>query len=98
MTNHVIIKTIEHKGIRVSIKVDFDAGTCSMVEKNDYENWKAKSYVFSNRGLEYMNGWLNILEAMQEATKEGKKMLEADLAEKSRIKEESILKAVLAGV
>lgn len=94
MTNHIIIKTVEHKGIGVTIKVDYDAGTCSLVEKNQYENWKAKEYRFSGRGLEYMNGWLNILQAMQEAVKEGKIMLEADLDQKSCLKEELIIKAL----
>ena len=89
--NHQIIKTVETKGVDVTIKVDFDEGTCSIVEKGMKE-WKAKEFLFAGRTLDYMNGWLNILEAMSNAVKEGKKLLEADLAEKSRIKEELIVR------
>jgi hypothetical protein len=42
-----------------------------------------------------MNGWLNILEAMQVAVKECKKELEFSLAESSRIKEEKIVDALI---
>jgi hypothetical protein len=67
-----IIKTIEHKGIAVRFSVDFDEGEVSLLDKDN----SAKQWLFAGRGLEYLNSWLNILEAMQEAVKEGKKLLE----------------------
>lgn len=67
-----IIKTIEHKGIAVRFSVDFDKGEVSLLEKDN----STKKWLFSGRRLEYLDSWLNILEAMQEAVKEGKKMLE----------------------
>jgi hypothetical protein len=67
-----IIKTIEHKGIAVRFSVDFDKGEVSLLDKDN----SAKKWLFAGRGLEYLDSWLNILEAMQEAVKEAKKMLE----------------------
>jgi hypothetical protein len=92
------IKTIEHKGISVAIKVDYQRGTASLVEiYSTYpDNYPNKQFVFADRGLEYMNGWLNILGAMQVAVTECKKLLEADLAEKSRLKEDAIVEVLLA--
>ena len=43
-----------------------------------------------------MNSWLTILDAMQVAVTECKKILEADLAEKARLKEDLIVGALLA--
>lgn len=67
-----IIKTIEHKGIAVRFSVDFDEGEVSLLDKDN----SAKKWLFAGRGLEYLDSWLNILEAMQEAVKEAKKLLE----------------------
>jgi len=90
---HQEIRTIEHKGVKVSFKIDYDEGTATLVEKYQ-DKWLAKQYLFKGRGLEYMNSWQNVLEAMQVAVKECKKSLEADLRERSRLQEEEILRAV----
>lgn len=82
------IRTIEHKGIKVSIKIDYDKGEASLVDPLD--NYKGKQWLFSQRGLEYMNGWLNIMEAMQVAVKECKKELEHSLAQSCALKDEQI--------
>lgn len=87
------IRTIEHKGVKVSIKIDYDHGLASIVDAHQgYDN---KKWVFADRGLEFMNGWQNILEAMTVAVKECKKELEADLAAKSAFTEEQVI-ALLA--
>jgi hypothetical protein len=52
--------------------------------------YKGKQWLFTQRGLEYMNGWQDILEAMQVAVKECKKELEQNLAEKSSFKDKQI--------
>ena len=48
MKTNLIIKTIEHKGITVSYKIDFDLRTLSLVEKNG-KNWQTKQWVFPER-------------------------------------------------
>ena len=88
------IKTVEHKGISIAVKVDYVEGTASFVEVNRAGSYPPKQFIFSNRTLDYMNGWLDILSAMQEAVKVCKADLEKDLAEKSRIKEEAIVRAL----
>jgi len=60
------IRTIEHQGIKVSVQIDYDQRTISLVEKNG-ENWKAKQYLFKNRQLGYMKGWRDVLSAMEHA-------------------------------
>lgn len=89
------IRTIEHKGVKVTIRIDYDKGTASLMEFRN-ESWKKKEWIFVDRGLEYMTGWQNVIEAMQVAVKECKKELEKDLAEKSKFKEELVNKVVKA--
>lgn len=90
---HLEVKTIEHKGIKITIMIDYDNGLVSLVEKQPFHGsvFQKKQYIFANRGLEYMNGWLNIIEAMQVAIKECKKELEANLAEKSAFKNNKLI-------
>lgn len=85
------IRTIEHKGVKVTIRIDYDKGTASLMEYRN-ESWKKKEWIFADRGLEYMTGWQNVIEAIQVAVAECKKELEKDFAEKSRFKEEFIEK------
>lgn len=84
------IRTLEHKGVKVTIRIDYDKGTASLMEYRN-EGWKKKEWIFADRGLEYMNGWQNIIEAMQVAVAECKKELEKDLAEKTKFKEEFVM-------
>lgn len=78
---HQEIKTVEHKGIKVMLKVDYDSGLVSLVERGmEFGKYKKMEWVFAERGLEFMNSWLNILEVMSFAIKEGKKCLEQDLS------------------
>ena len=87
MKKHLEIKTIEHKGVKIALKVDYDDATVSLVEWDDLrDRWEGKDYLFAGRGLEYMKTWLTILEAMTVAVKEGQKCLEQKLAEDSALK------------
>lgn len=84
------IKTLQHETksgniIKMRYSIDYDKGDVSFV---DYNNGK-KHFVFAERGLEYMQGWDDILDAMKLVVKEMKKALEHDLAEKTKfLKEE----------
>ena len=87
MQPNITIKTIETNGIKVTIKVDYDAGTVSLVCGSRGEKGNApyspKPYLFANRGVEYMQGWLNVLEAQAEAIKVAKKDLEDEQKRKN---------------
>lgn len=103
MSKHLEIKTIEHKGIKVTVQINYDDGTASLVELGKQKNhpyaevYVAKDWTFAGRTLDYMNGWLLILQAMTKAVEQCKADLEADLAEKSAFKEKKI-ERVLRGV
>jgi hypothetical protein len=89
------IKTVEHKGIKVPIQINYDKGEVTLVENfhTDSEmSYRAKQWLFKGRSLEYMDSWINILEAMTVAVKECKALLEKDLAEKTRLEEETYLR------
>lgn len=83
-----------HKDITVTVKIDYKRNEISLLESYD-GNSGAKKYVFAGRGVEYMQGWLNILEAMQEAIKDAKKRYEAELAERSKFREDLEIKVYI---
>lgn len=87
------VKTYTFNDIDVTVKIDFYNNQISLVNSLNYQ---PKQYVFVERGVEFMNGWLNILEAMKSAIKEAKKEYEHELAETSKFKEESIVKFAMA--
>lgn len=100
MNKHLEIKTIDHKGIKVTVKLDYENGTASLIEiLNAHGGMQtpAKKWVFADRTLDYMNGWLLILQAMTVAVQQCKADLEADLAQKSAFKEKKI-ERVLRGI
>jgi len=96
---HLEIKTIEYNGHKIIIKIDYDREVVSLVEaqgkNNDNINYSAKQWVFANRGIEYMNGWIIILDAIKFAIQEAKKDLQSFLDERAKEKEEMIIKMSL---
>ncbi len=88
MKQHKRIEIYEHthKDISVLVKIDYLNNKISLlnskhrtIEINDF-----KHFVFADRGVEYMNGWLTILDAVSEAVKDAKKKYEANLGEESK--------------
>lgn len=69
MIKHIEVKSIEYGDVKVYIRLDYDSGTVDLVEPvwSKDQEYKKKEWVFVGRGLEYMNGWLNIMEAMKKA-------------------------------
>lgn len=61
------------QGINIAVDIDYVKKTVSLVEKNGGN----KKWIFAERSLEYMNGWILILRAMEYAVTEAKKELEA---------------------
>ncbi len=79
MTDVFIRRIYEYKGIKVAVDIDLEKKQISLVEKNNGQ-WQKKKWRFTERSLEYMNGWKLILQAMEYAITEASKELE--LAEK----------------
>lgn len=93
---HLEIKTIEHQGIKIIVKIDYDKETISLVEnagKNQGTNqYVPKQWSFANRGVDYMLGWVNILNAMTFAILAAKKDLQEFLDERAKEKERLLIK------
>ena len=79
-----------HEDIVVYVKIDYRNNKISLVDPFNIGEGKfqGKMWLFKDRGVEFMQGWINILEAMQEAIKDAKKRYEAELAENSRFDED----------
>ena len=94
MKKHTEIITVEHKGIAVTLHIDYDKGELSLVERNGFNGsgFLKKQWIFANRTLDYMKGWLDIIDAMKYAIEYGKKQLEHDLAIKSQFREGEMIK------
>ena len=94
MIKHIEIKTIEHNGINVTVKINYDKREISIIERNGYGSinnaWKDKHYVFAGRGLEYMNGWKDILDSVKFAIDEASKELSLYIKEKDKENENEI--------
>lgn len=61
------------QNINIVVEIDFIKKTVSLVEKDG----KPKKWLFTERTVEYMNGWTAILKAMEYAVSEAKKELDA---------------------
>ena len=74
----VVYRTYNYRGVNVLVKLDFIDSTVSLVERDDNKEsgFKPKEWLFSDRGLEYLNGWRLILKAMDYAVEQAKKEME----------------------
>lgn len=78
---HVEVKTYEYGDIKVMVRIDYDAKTISLIERDitrqsiDGFHHKPKQYVFVRRELEYMNGWRMVLKGIEYAIDEAEKEL-----------------------
>lgn len=86
---HIEIYEFTHKDINVMVKIDYIRNEISLVDQCGYGK---KKYVFADRGVEFMNGWLNVLEALTEAVKDAKTKFEKNLAEVSAFNADKIEK------
>jgi len=102
MIKHIEIKTYEYYDIRVMVRIDYEAKTISLIERMgavytpncngglNEKSFKPKPYVFVGRGLEYMNGWRNVLSAMEYAITEAEKELTEYLKQKEKEKHDLV--------
>ena len=82
-----------YKEIKIYVRIDYLNNKIDILEPVSLQDakFKKKEWCFIGRGVEYMQGWRNILEAISEATKDAQKKYETDLAENSAFKEEQII-------
>ena len=65
-----------YNGISIAVDIDLVKKQVSLVEKKGNGTFQNKKWLFAERELKYMDGWLAILSAMQYAIKEASKILE----------------------
>lgn len=86
---HLEIKTYIACDVDVTVQIDYDNKTISLVEETKemgMPKYYKKSWVFTGRGLEFMQGWENILDAMKYAIKQASKELADYLKEVDKAK------------
>lgn len=93
MIKHLEVKTYEYCDVRVTVKIDYNDSTISLVER-ELDNYVNKKWVFVGRGLEYMNGWQTILDAMKYAIEESSKELKAYQDAKLKEKSDMVCEAL----
>ena len=75
---HLEIRSFEHEGIKVTVKIDYDARQISLVER-DSDKFKCKKWHFAGREIQYTKSWHRIFSAMSHAVKEGEKLLQVHI-------------------
>lgn len=75
MTDLFVRRVYTSFGISVVVELDFVNETISLVEKDGSK----KLWDFTGRGVQYMNGWRNIMRAMEHATAEAQKEMQAHI-------------------
>ena len=92
-TEILTIKKYEFSdGTTIYIKIDFAKNKVSLVDQNG----ASTKFLFAERGLEYMNGWLNILGAMRYAIKDARDQLEAWQKARDDEKQKQIIDIMVA--
>lgn len=95
MIKHLEVKTYEYYGISVVVKTDYNNGKISLVENGSNLLTPDKKWIFSGRSLEFMDSWLQILDAMKYAIEEASKELEAYQKQKAKDKEDEVCKVLM---
>ena len=73
----LVYKKVSHAGVTIIIEIDYVQKRVSFVDYNaKTKQYKHKNWLFAQRGTEHMNGWRNILFAMNEAIDVAQKLLE----------------------
>jgi hypothetical protein len=93
---HLELKTYTFNGVEVLVKINYDKGLISLCEKVphptkcDETTFQDKRWLFSERGLEYMNGWKEVLHAMEYAIESASNELKSYKAEVQKENEASM--------
>ncbi len=86
----VEVFNIWHKGVCVTVKIDYVKKDISLVDRKG-SDYVGKLWLFKNRGLEYMQGWIDITEAMEKAVLIAKDRLKAKVERDAEDYENSVI-------
>lgn len=74
MTPKLVEREYVYKTIKLLVRIDFKAGEISLL---DQETNQGKKWLFAKRGVEYMQGWHDILDGMKYAIDQATAEMEA---------------------
>lgn len=77
---HLEVKTYTHNDIAVRVRIDYDKATIDLLDISG----QAKRWIFAGRTLDYMQGWRNILAAMEYAIGQAEADLKKHVAARDR--------------
>lgn len=75
--------------ITIFVRIDYRNNKISLMDKNGM-NYSPKFWLFKDRGVEFMQGWLNILDVMKAAVTDAKYRYEMDLANNNKLFDEKL--------
>lgn len=81
-----------HNGVIFYIELDYEKGVASFVEKDG----TPKRWLFTERGRDYLGGWLRIYEAMRAATIYADTRLKEQQEARDNAKEEQLIDLAIA--
>lgn len=74
MTKNIEIITFDEGDVKITIKIDYNQNTLSLVERNG-SVYLDKQWLFAERTPDYFNGWRYILDEMKKAIEYGEEQL-----------------------
>ncbi len=77
------VLTYRKHEIDVSVLIDYRNENISIVHYHD-NRWQPKQFLFSKRGLTYMNGWREILSTISDAIDEAEKRLKKEVGKRDK--------------
>ena len=92
------IKDYTLHGVTVRVEIDYTKRQISLVEGDNRHKFATKKWCFANRGLEYMDGWRNVLDAIKHAITEAERELGAFVDREGEKVAEIVHKALMADV
>jgi hypothetical protein len=68
-----------YQGVRIAVHINYIEGIITLIDENpkNPSAVQGKQWIFRNRSLDYMGGWLEIMDAMKSAVSEAADKLKA---------------------
>ncbi len=85
-----------YEGIRVAVHINYIEGLITLIDENpkNPSAVQGKQWIFRNRSLDYMGGWLEIMDAMKSAVSEAADKLKAYQEQEAAEKEALLIKII----
>ena len=78
---------LNYGGVRLNLKLDYDKGEISFLDNSGNK----QKFDFTNRGTEYLGGWVKIFKALEQATIYGNDKLIEQRRIRDKIKTDKLI-------